>query len=159
MRIMVLFISLFVVGCGHKKQPLPPPSFPVQLTTVEQKDVPIYLEALGHVDPIISVALRSRIEGNLTGVFFKQGQEVKKDDLLFTIDPKPYEAALKGARGTFEQYTANLSLSLEKVKRFQSLVKEEFYSQIDYETLQSTYAANLALVTQAEAQVESALIN
>ena len=158
-RIVSLFIFLVVMGCAHKKQPPPPLSFPVQLTTVEQKDVPIYLEALGHVDPIISVALRSRIEGNLTGVFFKQGQEVKKDDLLFTIDPKPYEAALKGARGTLEQYTANLSLALEKVKRFQSLVKEEFYSQIDYETLQSSYAANLALVTQAEAQVESALIN
>src|SRR5712671_5470361 len=117
MRILLGLVFLFVVGCGHKKQPPPPPSFPVQLPTVEQKDVPIYLEALGHVDPITSVALRSRIEGNLRGVFLKQGQEVKKDDLLFTIDPKPYEAVLKGARGTLEQYTANLSLALEKVKR------------------------------------------
>jgi multidrug efflux system membrane fusion protein len=157
--LLALAWILCLIGCAHKKQPSPPPSFPVQLTTVEQKDVPIYLETLGHVDPIISVALRSRIEGNLTGVFFTQGQEVRQDDLLFTIDPKPYEAALKQARGLLEQNGANLSLSLEKVKRYQTLAEEEFYSQIDYETLQANYTAAQALVTQAEAGVDSALIN
>ncbi len=160
-RVNKLFflLCLTALGCSHKKEPLPAPRFPVQLTTVVRKDVPIYLEALGHVDPVTSIAIRSRIEGNLTGVYFKQGQEVKQDDLLFTIDPKPYEANLKQAKGSLDQSTANLSLSQEKVKRYQSLAQEEFFSQIDYETLQSSYASNLAAVTQAEAAVESALIN
>jgi len=157
----VLLVSLFLIlGCTRKHESSPtPPSFPVKVTTVQKQDIPIYLEALGHVDPIVSVAIRSRIEGYLTGVFFKQGQEVKKDDLLFTIDPKPYEAALKQAKGALEESIANLSLSQEKVKRYQTLVQEEFYSQIDYETLQATFAANQALVTQREAGVDSALIN
>jgi len=152
-------ICLTVLGCSHKKEPIPTPRFPVQLTTAVTEDVPIYLEALGHVDPVTSIAIRSRIEGNLTGVYFKQGQEVKQDDLLFTIDPKPYEANLKQAKGSLDQSTANLSLAQEKVKRYQTLAQEEFFSQIDYETLQSSYASNLASVTQAEAAVDSALIN
>lgn len=153
-------LLLFLASCSHQKsEVMPSHSFPVQLTKVEKKEVPIYLEALGHVDPIVSVELRSRIEGYLTGVYFTQGQEVKQDDLLFTIDPKPYEAALKQAIGVLEQTSANVSLALEKVKRYQSLVQEEFYSQIDYETLQSNFAAETARVTQAEAEVESAQIN
>ena len=155
----VVILLLLAASCAKKKEPPPPPSFPVQVTKVQQKDTPIYIEALGHVDPIVSIDLRSRIEGNLTGVYFQQGQEVKRDDLLFTIDPKPYEAALKQAQATLEQYRANLALSQEKVKRYQTLAREEFYSQIDYETLQADYAANLALVEAAQAQVDSALIN
>lgn len=158
-KLAFCILALFACGCAKKKAPPPPPSFPVQLTTVQQKDMPIFIETLGHVDPIISVDIRSRIEGNLTGVFFQQGQEVKRDDLLFTIDPKPYEAALKQAQATLDQNRATLSLAQEKVKRYQALARDEFYSQMDYETLQVDYASNVALVTQAEAQVDSALIN
>lgn len=160
MRKLLFSILCFsLLSCSPEKKTVSTPTFPVQLTKVEQKDMPIYLETLGHVDPIISVDIRSRIEGNLTGVFFKQGQEVRRDDLLFTIDPKPYEASLKAARGRFEQTTAALSLASEKVKRYQGLVQEEFYSQIDYETLQVSLTEKQALVTQAEADVDSALIN
>jgi len=150
---------LLCAACSKTAPPPVTPKFPVRLTTVTQKDVPIYLESLGHVDPITRVAIRSRIEGNLTGVYFKQGQDVKQDDLLFTIDPKPYEAALKQAQSVLEQNQANLSLAQEKVKRYQTLVQQEFFSQLDYESLQSSYAANVALVTQAEAEVERALVD
>jgi multidrug efflux system membrane fusion protein len=121
--------------------------------------MPIYIDALGHVDPIISINIKSRIEGELTGVYFEQGREVKKDDLLFTIDPKPYQAALKQAQAALDQNVANLILAEEKVKRYQMLARDEYYSQIDYETLQANYAANIAQVAASQAQVDSALIN
>ena len=155
----IIFMLFLIASCHAKKEVPPEPSFPVQIATVVQKDAPVFIEALGHVDPIISINLLSRIEGELTGVFFQQGQEVKSGDLLFTIDPRPYQATLKQTQATLDQNKANLSLAEEKVKRYRILTQDEYYSQIDYETLQTTYATDAALVQQSEADVDSALIN
>jgi multidrug efflux system membrane fusion protein len=124
-----------------------------------QKEAPIFIEALGHVDSITAINVKSRIEGELTGVYFTQGREVKKNDLLFTIDPRPYQATLKEAQATLDQNLANLALASEKVKRYRTLAMDEYYSQIDYETLQANYASTSAIVEQNRAQVDSALIN
>lgn len=155
----ISLIALLLVGCQAKKEAPPAPVFPVTVATAVLQDVPSYLEGIGHVESITSIEIRSRIEGELTGIFFTQGQEVKKGDLLFTIDPKPYEAAYKQAKGTLEQSLANLALAQEKVKRYRLLAQEEYYSQIDYETLQSNFAATSALVQQNQAQLDSAAIN
>lgn len=155
----ILFLLLVLASC-HKKQVLPPvPAYPVTTGVAIQKEAPIYIEALGHVDSMTAINIKSRIEGELTGVYFTQGQEVKKNDLLFTIDPRPYQATVKQAEATLEQNLANLALASEKVKRYRTLAKDEYYSQIDYETLQSNYAATSALVEQNRAQLDSALIN
>ena len=154
----ILLLSLIFSAC-HKKQPAAePPSYPVRTIAAIQKEAPIFIEALGHVDSITSINLKSRIEGELTGVYFRQGEEVSKGDLLFTIDPRPYQAQLKESQALLEENLANLSLASEKVKRYRTLAKDEYYSQIDYETLQSNYTATAALVEQNRAQVESALI-
>lgn len=150
---------LALASCHKKQVQAPVPSYPVQIEVAKTQDTPVFIEALGHVDSITSIDIYSRIEGELTGVFFNQGQEVKKGDLLFTIDPLPYQAKLKQAQGMLEEAQANLSISSEKVKRFKTLTKDEFYSQIDYETLQSTMAANQAQVTANQAQVDEAKIN
>src|SRR5579872_4183313 len=116
MKKWVLF--LLILSACHKKQVAPPaPSYPVHVGVAVQKEAPIFIEALGHVDSITSINLKSRIEGELTGVYFTQGQEVQKDSLLFTIDPRPYQAALKEAQATLDQNLANLALAGEKVKR------------------------------------------
>lgn len=151
--------SFFAVSCHKKRPPPKTPSYPVEIGQAVTKDMPIYIEALGHVQSITSVNIYSRIEGELTGVHFNQGQEVKKGDLLFTIDPKPYQAALLQAQGLLEESLANLSLSTEKVKRYKTLTKDEFYSQMDYETLQSNMAALTAQVESNQGQVDSAKIN
>lgn len=153
------FLLLICISC-HKKAAEPvTPSYPVRTGEAVQKEAPIYIEALGHVDSITAINIKSRIEGELTGVYFTQGQEIKKGDLLFTIDPRPYQAALKEAQATLDQNLANLALASEKVKRYRTLAKDEYYSQIDYETLQANFAATSALVEQNRAQVDSALIN
>lgn len=153
-------LILLVLSACHKKAAAPPtPSYAVKVGVAVQKEAPIFIEALGHVDSITSISVKSRIEGELTGVYFTQGQEVKKNDLLFTIDPRPYQADLKEAQALLEQNLANLALASEKVKRYRTLAKDEYYSQIDYETLQANYAATSALVEQNRAQVDSALIN
>lgn len=155
-----LIFSLFILAaCTTKPPAKPTPSFPVQVSQAMAKDTPIFIETLGHVESMTSISIRSRIEGELTGVFFKQGQEVSQGDLLFTIDSKPYEAALDQAQGTLNESLANLALAEEKVKRYKILAKDEYYSQIDYETLQANFAATSALVQQNKAAVDSAAIN
>jgi len=158
LKLILLLLLCFSAACSKK----PPPakrSYPVNVGTVQMKTAPLYIEALGHVEPIISVQVRSRIEGELMDVYFVEGQEVKRDDLMFTIDPRPYEASLKNAQGALDRALAELALSEEKVKRYAQLTRDEYYSQIDYETLQSSYAANLAAVQQAQADVDSAALN
>ena len=69
------FILLLTLGCAKKNiEPPPPPSFPIKVARAEQKNAFTFLESLGHVDPITSIQIRSRIEGELTGVFFEQGK-------------------------------------------------------------------------------------
>jgi multidrug efflux system membrane fusion protein len=155
------FISLILLsGCSHKKTPNPTlPSFPVKIAIAEEKEASLFIEAMGHVESITSIQIRSRIGGELTGVFFNQGREVKSGDLLFTIDSKPYEAALKSAQGAFDQNIANRILAEEKVKRYQILTKDEYYSQIDYETLQANLAGTSALVQQSQGELDKAKIN
>lgn len=155
-----LILLIFFLSACHKKPEAPSaPVYPVRVAKSIEKEAPIFIETLGHVDPITSIQIKSRIEGELVGVHFKQGDEVNKGDLLFTIDPRPYEATLKEAKAQLEQNEANLSLSAEKVKRYRTLAKDEYYSQIDYETLQSNFAATSALVEQNRAALDSALIN
>jgi multidrug efflux system membrane fusion protein len=155
-----LALLLLFTACHNNKTPAPAKiSYAVLACVAKTKPVPIYLEALGHVNSITNINIKSRIEGELTGIYFTQGQEVKKGDLLFTIDPKPYEAALKEAQANLEQNIANYTLAAEKVKRYRTLANDEFYSQIDYETLQTNMAASAALVEQSKAQVDNAKIN
>lgn len=151
---------LMLLSSCHKEVKAPPtPSYPVKVAKSIEKEASIFIETLGHVDSITSIKIKSRIEGELVGVHFVQGQEVNQGDLLFTIDPRPYEAALKEAKGELEQNQANLALAQEKVKRYRSLANNEYYSQIDYETLQYNFAATSALVEQDKAKVDSALID
>jgi multidrug efflux system membrane fusion protein len=155
----LMIASLLCCSCHKKQAQSPTPSYPVQISEAKTQDIPIFIEALGHVQPITSIDIYSRIEGELTGIYFNQGQEVKKGDLLFTIDPKPYQAQLKTAQGTLEETLANLSLSEEKVRRFKTLTRDEFFSQIDYESLQASMAALLAQTVSNQGQVDSANIN
>lgn len=154
-----ILILLLLCSCHKKQINSQAPSYPVKITEVTTKNTPIFIEALGHVQSITSVNISSRIEGEITGIHFEQGKEVKKGDLLFSIDPRPYEAKLKQSQGTLEKTLANLALSEEKVKRYKTLAKDEYFSQIDYETLQANFAANMAEKVANQGDVDQAKIN
>ena len=158
MRKTAALILLIFCACS-KKPPPPTPAFPVQIGRSIERTVPITIEALGHVEPILTVQIRSRIEGELKNVYFQEGQEVKRGDLLFTIDQRLYQAALNAAQATLDQSLANLMLAEEKVKRYAQLTQDEYFSQIDYESIQSNFVATAALVRQNQANVDSAALN
>ncbi len=91
---------------------------PVVIASVTQKDVPIQLKSIGNVEALSTIAVRSQIEGTLQRIYFTPGQEVKKGDLLFTIDPRPLQAALSQAE-------ANLARSMAAVRQAQDVVLKD----------------------------------
>lgn len=154
-----VFIGLLLFSCSKKEEKKEIPSYPIRATKAVIKDALIYIEAIGHVKSIASINIKSRIEGELLNVYFKEGQDVKEGDILFTIDPRPYEAELEKMKATLAENKANLLLAKDKVTRYSALVKEEYISELDFDQLNTNVAKYEAIVKQNQAQVEEARIN
>jgi multidrug efflux system membrane fusion protein len=141
----------------------PPPSEPkatsVMITKPRIEDVPIYLEYPGHIEAYKTVNLQAQITGDLTGMYFKEGEEVKAGQLLFTIDARPYEAALAKAEAALEGSIASLKYSKETVTRYASLAKEQFVSQLNYDEYITNSLESDASVSANRAEVDTAKIN
>lgn len=153
-----LILLLLLCACSAKPSHTPQ-VYKVKTLLVKEAETPLFLEALGHVEPIQSVEVLSRVEGELMEVLFTEGQEVKRGDLLFTIDPRPYEIRLQEAEATLQESLAHLSLAQEKVIRYAPLARDEYISQLGYEELQTQLAIQQALVARNKATVEGAKLN
>jgi len=129
---------------------------PVLAGTVGQKDVPVQLLAIGKVEAYATVSIKIRVTGEITQVHFQEGQEVKKGDLLFTIDPRPYQAALEEAQARLERDTALLAKAEKDAERYSQLVKGDYVSADRYEQARSSADALKATVAADKAQVDSA---
>ncbi len=103
---------------------------------VVQKTVPVQVRAIGNVEAYSTVSVKSQIGGILTGVHFREGQDVGKGALLFTIDPRPYEAALKQADANLAKDNAQLDNAREEVRRYGELVKKGYVAQEQYDQIQ-----------------------
>jgi multidrug efflux system membrane fusion protein len=131
-------------------------ALPVLASTVGQKDIPVQLSAIGKVEAYATVSIKIRVTGELTQVHFREGQEVKKGDLLFTIDPRPYQAALDEAQARLERDTALLAKAEKDAERYSQLVKGDYVSADRYEQARSSADALSATVAADKAQVDSA---
>jgi len=105
---------------------------PVTIGSVVQKDVPVQLLTIGNVEPYASVAVKSMVSGQLIKIAFKEGQEVKKGDLLFVIDPRPFEAALNQAEAILErdlsavkQAQANRASNASELKHTEAILTKD----------------------------------
>ncbi len=158
-RLSILLI-IFVIfsSCSKKKEP-PPHIFPIQKAKSEIKDAPLFIETIGHVDPIYTIDIRSRVEGELMQVYFKEGEEVEKDSPLFLIDPRPYEIALEKAEATLKQNLTELHLAEDKLERYTPLLKDEYISQLDFDTLITDVERYRAIIQENKAQINDAKLN
>lgn len=129
-----------------KAAPKPAP-VPVTVAQVRKADFPVYLTGLGTVQAYDTVTVRSRVDGQITKVFFKQGQMVKEGDPLVEIDKRPYQAALDQAVAKKAQDEASLRDDKLNLQRYQSLAKQDFASRQQLDTQQ-------ALVDQLTAQIQ-----
>jgi multidrug efflux system membrane fusion protein len=150
-----LFLAFFS-ACGGKEQPPQRPPVPVTAAAVIQKTVPVQLNAIGNVEAYSTVLVKSQIGGVLTRVHFKEGQDVNKGDLLFTIDPRPYEAALKQAEANLAKDNAQLENAREEVRRYAELVKKGYVAQQQYDQIRTNAATFEATVNADKAVVENA---
>ena len=149
---------LLLVGCT-KAPPPPPPAPYVRTAKPVVCDVPLFLEYVGHVEPNVSVAIKAQVEGVLTGQYFVEGQEVAKNALLMTIDPRPFQAELEKNLGALSQSLATLELARETAERNKELAALNYISQLDYDQLITNVLTAQAAVEQAKADVERAEID
>ena len=144
-------------GCGGKKHAAPvAETVPVAATKVVRRDVPVEIAAIGHVEAISSVEVKTRIGGEVTEVAFREGQDVHPGDLLFVIDPRPYEAALVQAKARLERDRALAKNAEETAARYAELVKKDFVTPQQYDEMKANATAAQATARADEASVQSA---
>ena len=151
----LLCIASMVSGCAQKQAPAAREAVPVVVATVEQRDVPIELHAIGNVQPFSTVQIKSQVSAQLQKVHFKEGEDVKKGQLLFTLDRRQLEADLKKLEGQVAKDQAQLVNYEAKAARFTQLLKEGVISQQDYDAAVSDAEAIRASLAADRAAAES----
>ncbi|HRW58708.1 MAG TPA: efflux RND transporter periplasmic adaptor subunit [Chlamydiales bacterium] len=154
-----LILLSLMISCNKKPEKTPPPSYPVKVTKAISKDVPLYIPAFGHVESIDSVKINTRVEGELMNVHFKEGQEVKEGDLLFTIDPRPYAAELAQQEALLMENMADLKIAQDKLQRNRSLIEKDYISQLDYEEMEANVSKLEAVIEQNLSAIANAKLN
>jgi multidrug efflux system membrane fusion protein len=136
----------------------PREAVPVLVATAMQKAVPVQVRAVGNVEPYTTVSVKSQVTGVLMQAHFKEGQDVKKGQLLFTIDPRPFEAALKQAEANLARDAAQLRNLREQVKRYAELVEKQYVSREQFDQIKTNADAAEAVVEADKAAVENAKV-
>jgi membrane fusion protein, multidrug efflux system len=131
---------------------------PVLVTTAIKKAVPVQLRAVGNVEPFTTVSIKSQVTGVLIQAHFKEGQDVKKGQQLFTIDPRPFEAALRQAEANMQRDNAQLKNLREQVRRYAELVEKQYVSREQYDLIKTNADAAEAVVEADKAAVENAKV-
>ena len=138
-------------GAGGADQPVP-----VTVVPVEQKDVPIYLSALGTVQALNTVTVNAQVSGQIQSINFKEGQEVKAGDTIAVIDPRTFQSALDQAAAKKRQDEAQLTASKSTLARYTELIKKNFVAAQDLENQNQLVRQQEALVAADEAAVSTA---
>ncbi len=151
-----------LVGCSRDK-PAPTEALarkdaavPVKVGRVEQRPEPLQIGAIGNIQPYSTVSVKSEVGGELTGVHFTEGQEVRKGQLLFTIDPRPFEAALKLAQANRAKDLAQAANAQADADRYKGLVSEGVIARQQYDQARANADALKAAVESDEAAIETA---
>jgi membrane fusion protein, multidrug efflux system len=136
-----------------------PPPVPVTVATVQQQTIPVRLHAIGNVEAFATVALKARVDGQIVEVNFREGQALKKGEVLFRIDPRPYEAALRQAEANALRDRAARDQARSQEKRYQELLDKNFISKEAYAQIRTNAATAEATAQASQAALENARLN
>lgn len=165
----LLYLLLFVVlgmasgACSHSNPQaagpqLPPPPL-VSVVKAEARDVPIYLDEIGKSGAFESVTVTPQVAGRITERQFQDGADLSKGQLLFVIDPRPYQAQYDSAKATLAQAKASFELAKIEFARDAELIGSKAISKQDYDTKKNTVDVDQAQIEAAEAALETAKLN
>jgi len=157
---LVLLVAMFAAGCARNEAaeaPHAPPT--VQAAKVISKPITEFDEFTGRFEAVERVEIRPRVSGYVSSTHFEQGHEVKKGDVLYVIDPRPYQAALKGAQAELTRARTQAALAKSERERATRLIEKRAISQEEFDARTSGNEAAEANVAAAEAAVDAAALN
>jgi len=163
LRVILLpLLSLLAVSCSSgKTEKRPAPEIPVSVGVAALKNIPFQIRSIGNVEAYNTVSVKALVNGEIIGVHFKEGQYVNKRDLLFRIDPRPFQAALKQAEANLARDRALAKKANEDVERYAFLIKKGYVARQEYdqvvsnaEALNATAKADVAVVDTNRLQLE-----
>jgi membrane fusion protein, multidrug efflux system len=160
--VAIAVISPFV-GCSkNTAQAAGPggqrPPAPVIVATVDQRDVPVQIKAIGNVEAYQTVQIRSQVNGQIERVFFKEGDDVRKGQMLFQLDKAPFQAALEQAEGNLERDRANAVNAQAQAGRYTALESQGVISREQAEQMRTQAQANASAVNADKAVVDAARV-
>jgi multidrug efflux system membrane fusion protein len=161
---LTLVFCAVLAGCSSQqaksaKASGPPPAVPVGVATVKQGDFDVYLTGLGSVQAFYTVSLKTRIDGQIMQVNFREGQDVKTGDLLIVIDPRPYEVALAQAKANLQKDEAQLTNAKAQYERNKVLYVQGVIAKQDLDTLEASFGTYEGTIASDKAAIQNAQLN
>jgi multidrug efflux system membrane fusion protein len=157
--LLLLSAAGLVSSACAKKDAAKVPPVPVTVAVAETRSVPYELSATGTVEPIQTVAVQPQVSGPIVRIAFREGQDVRKGDVLFQLDPRPFQAALDQAQGLLTRDRATAANAQEQAKRYSALAEKEYVTAEQNDASRSAAAAGAATVVASQAAVDQARLN
>lgn len=155
-RVLIIAATIIAAACATKKQKPADDKVPVTVAVARSENVPNEIRAIGNVKVRQTVGVRALASGQLTRVWFKEGDDVHNGQLLFTIDQRPYQAALSQARANLARDEAQLRNAESQAARYAGLVKKDYVTREEYEKFTTAADAARATVAADRAEVQNA---
>jgi membrane fusion protein (multidrug efflux system) len=156
-RVGLFILAAALAGCGEAEPPAPP-LLDIPVIDVIQQDVPIPIEMVGTTLGSVDIPIRARVEGFLESMDFQEGRAVEKGALLYTIDPRPFEAKVAEAQGYVAEARTMLAKAKSDLARIRPLAEMKAVSQQDLDSAVASYEAALGALQATEAQLDQAKI-
>jgi multidrug efflux system membrane fusion protein len=167
LRLSILFLALTTVlllsGCTNNQGQVAAssgarPPAPVVVASVEQRDIPVQIQAIGNVEAYQTVQIRSQVNGQIQKIFFKEGEDVRQGEPLFQLDKRPFQADLDKAIGQMKHDQAQAENSRIQAERYSGLEKQGIVSHEQAEQLRAQAKADASAVDADKASVEAAQV-
>ena len=154
---LALALTVALAACGRSEPPAPPP-LNIPVVEVLQRDQPILVEFVGQTFGSVDIPIRARVQGFLESMDFLEGRKIQKDDLLYTIDPLPFEAFVVEAQGYVAEARTMLAKSKSDLGRIRPLAEMKAVSQQDLDSAVAEYEAAIGSLQAANAKLDQANI-
>jgi multidrug efflux system membrane fusion protein len=162
--LVVIAVLLFAylgteIRANERRGSKGPPPIPVTVAQATQETVPFRIQAIGNVEAYATVSLRARVDGQIVEAGFKEGQEVRRGQVLFRIDPRPYEAALRQAEANALRDAAARDQARSQERRYKELLEKNFVSKEAYAQIRTNAATAEATAQASQAALDNAKLN